>query len=98
VVPVIFGRATTPTTRQVVSRCRWCPGAEGARRPLDLLVPPLSGAVHAGDQAGAVDPTEGAVDEPVPRLGSIRGSARGPGSWTAAVVGGYLLGIGAARW
>jgi hypothetical protein len=40
-------------------------------RELDFLVAPFSGPVHAGDQAGAVDPTEVAVAEAVTRLGSL---------------------------
>ena len=41
---------------------------------LDVLVPPLGGAVDARDQAGAVDPAEVAVHERVPRLGLVVGA------------------------
>ena len=41
---------------------------------LDLLVAPLRGAVVAGDQAGAVQATEIAVDECVACLGPVRGA------------------------
>ena len=43
-------------------------------RQLDLLVPPLGGAVQAGDQAIAVDAAKVAVDEPVAGLGLVGGA------------------------
>ena len=41
------------------------------RGELDLLVAPLRGPVHAGDQSGAVDPAEVAVHERVAGLGLV---------------------------
>jgi hypothetical protein len=38
---------------------------------LDLLVPPLGGAVVAGNQAGAMQPAEVSVDERVSGLGLV---------------------------
>ena len=53
---------------------------------LDRLVPPLRGAVDAGDQPGAVHPAEVAVDERVAGLGLVVGALG-----QAEVPGGVLL-------
>src|SRR5215208_6378367 len=66
-------------------------------RELDLLVPPLRGAVHARDQGGPVDATEVAADEGVAGLGLVA-RALGEAEVPCGVLGpGVTLEVGVLR-